>query len=145
MMLKSFAARKAAKLSLFIYARNRIRMSAKRTKYFAHCLRKSMKGAASVDDAVALGRVEILRLWTLNRFRTMKLFCLCKLKVDDYWLRGAFPLPLLHLKEDPAFRKRFLIYYFHSVAKEEDATAVRRMLDAFIPVFLVNIVKCMFE
>lgn len=138
--MKQYIRGKAAKLSLYIYARNRIQMSAKQTRYFRFRLRKSMVGAVTVEEAIALIRSEIQRLWTSNKFRTMKTFTICKQKIDEFWLKGRFPACLVYLKEDPAFKKRTLIEYFDTVAREKEEFMIRRMTDGFIPVYLQNLI-----
>jgi hypothetical protein len=134
--MKTYVEKKASKLSLYIYARNRIQVSAKKSKYFSHCLRKSMKGAVSVGEACALIKSEIQRLWTLSRFRTQKNFHICRLKIDDFWIRGVFPPKILHLKNDPAFKKEAMRDYFGTVATAEDEFIVGRYIDEYIPVYL---------
>jgi hypothetical protein len=134
--MKSYVKKKASKLSLYIYARNKIQVSAKKSKYFYQCLRKSMRGAVSVGEAVALIKSEIQCLWTSNRFRTQKNFHNCKLKVDEFWIRGEFPSKILHLKDDLAFKKEAMRDYFGTVATAEDEVIVGRYIDEYIPVYL---------
>jgi hypothetical protein len=137
--MKLYIGRKASKLSLYIYARNMIRMSAKQTKYFRYRLRKSLGGAASVKEAISRINSEIQRLWTSKKFRTMKTFDICKRKLDEFWSEGVFPICLTDLKEDPAFKKRTLIEYFDAVSREQEEIMVQRMADMFIPVYLENL------
>ena len=134
--MKLYIGKKASKLSLYIYARNGIRMSAKQTMFFRYRLRRSMEGAVSVKEAISRMNTEIQRLWTSNKFRTMKTFNICKRKLDEFWSEGVFPFCLTHLKDDQAFKRRTLVEYFDVVSRETDEVMVQRMTDGFIPVYL---------
>jgi hypothetical protein len=134
--MKPYVKKKASKLSLYISCINKMQLSAKQTKYLSHCLRKSMKGAVSVKEAVVLVSSEIQRLLLLNRFRTLKNFHTCKLMVDDFWIIGDFPSKILDRKDDPAFKKRLVIEHFDAVARSEDESMIRHYVNEFIPTYL---------